>query len=154
MDRFTTDDSRSRERSSIAHNFGLRPPGDGDHAALVSAAASWNDAQSRWVRASGARIAKVEEARRRFRDAMSREVSADASRRFREFAAHQRDALRALLRAGDSANRHQVARNAREQSLGLMSEAGVNRERLRALYGSFKRDPRRSCVRIAPRAVS
>src|SRR5580765_7082733 len=109
MDRFTTHDSSSRERSSIAHNFGLRPPSDGDYAALVSAAASWNDAQSRWVRASGGRIAKVEDARRRFRDAMSREVSADASRRFREFASHQRDALRALLRAGDSANRLQVA---------------------------------------------
>lgn len=140
MDRFTTHDSSSRERSSIAHNFGLRPPSDGNYAALVSAATSWNDAQSRLVRASGARRVKVEEARRRFRDARSREVSADASRRFREFSTHQRDALRALLRAGDSANRLEVARNAREQSLRLMSEAGVNRERLRALYDSFKRD--------------
>ena len=138
MRKYATHESDSRERSSIAHNFGLMPPSDGDPAAMAKVAASWNDAQSRSIRASGARIAKLEEARRRFRDAMGRDVSADASRRFHAFSKHQREALRAMLRAGDSAKRLAAARNAREQSLRLMSEAGVNRERLRALYGSFK----------------
>jgi hypothetical protein len=138
MQEYATQETASRERSSISHNFGLTPPRDGNYAALASAAASWNDAQSRSIRTAGARIAKLEDARRRFRDAMGREIGADASRRFREFSQHQREALRALLRAGDSANRLQVARNARDQSLRLMSESGVNREKLRALYGNFK----------------
>jgi hypothetical protein len=138
MQEYATQGTASRERSSISHNFGLTPPRDGNYAALASAAASWNDAQSRSIRAAGARIAKLEDARRRFRDAMGREIGADTSRRFREFSQHQREAFRALLRAGDSANRLQVARNARDQSLRLMTESGVSREKLRALYGNFK----------------
>ena len=138
--RTTLDASDSRGRSSIAHDFGLLPPPDGDHAALANAAASWNDAQARSIRAAGSRVAQIEEARRRFRDAVGRQLGADTSRRFAEFSRKQREALRALLRTGASDKRRAAAHKAREQSLHLMSEARVDREKLRGLYGDFKKE--------------
>ena len=138
MHKSPTRPSPSRERSSIAHDFSLAPPADGDFATLASAAASWSDAHSRSLRASGERIGNIVEARERFRQEVGRLISPDTARRLREFSRHERDALRAMLRSGDAAKRLAAARNAREQSLRLMSELGVSREKLRDMYGSFK----------------
>jgi len=131
--RTTLDAPDARGRSSIAHDFSLLPPPDGDHAALVHAAASWNDAQAHSLRAAGSRVARIEEARRGFRDAVGRQLGADTSRRFAEFSRQQREALRALLRTGASDKRRAAAQEARDQSLHLMSEARVDREKLRGL---------------------
>src|SRR5262249_52295510 len=106
--------------------------------AAARAAASWNEATSRSLRDASARIAKLAEARERYRAALSREINADAARRFREFSTHHRDALRALLRAGEFEQRRTAARHAREQWLRLLTEWGVNRERLRAVHDSSK----------------
>ena len=138
--RKTSDAPHPRGRSSIAHDFGLLPPPDGDHAALVNAAASWNDAQAHSIRAVGSRFARIDDVRHRFRDALKAQIGADASRRFAEFSRKQREALRALLRTDASATRRAAARKAREQSLHLMSEAKVDREKLRSLYSDFKKE--------------
>jgi len=138
--RTTLDAPDARGRSSIAHDFSLLPPPDGDHAALVHAAASWNDAQAHSLRAAGSRVARIEEARRGFRDAVGRQLGADTSRRFAEFSRQQREALRALLRTGASDKRRAAAQEARDRSLHLMSEARVDREKLRGLYGDFKKE--------------
>ncbi len=58
----TPPDLASRERSYIANNFGLMVPRDGNHGALASAAASWDDAQARSLRAASGRLTKVEDA--------------------------------------------------------------------------------------------
>ena len=128
----------AKSHSFIGHNFGLNAPAGGDQAAVAHAAATWSEAQSRAVREAAARIAKLEDARASFREALAREINADAARQLREFSQHQRRALRSLLRAGDFQKRRETARTAREQSLRLMTEIGVNRERLRALYAEFK----------------
>ena len=140
MQKRKTRDVSHRVRSSIAHDFGLLPPPDGDHVALVNAAASWNDAQARAVRAAGSRIAQIEEVRRRFRDAVRKQVGADASHGFAEFSRKHRDALRALLRTGSPGTRRAAAHKAREQSIHLMTQAHVDREKLRSLYGDFRKE--------------
>jgi hypothetical protein len=134
----TTHETDPRERSFIANNFGLAPPRDGDHGVLASAAASWNVATARAIAASSSRITRVEQARREFREAMARHISPDAARRFRAFSRHQRDHLRELLRSGESGQRGAAVRKAQAESLRLMSDAGVDRDKLRAFYGDYK----------------
>ncbi len=128
----------AKSHSFIGHNFGLIAPADGDQAAVAHAAASWSETQSRAVREAATRIAKLEDARASFREALAREINAEAARQLREFSQHQRLALRTLLRAGDFQKRRETARTTHEQSLRLMAEIGVNRERLRTLYAGFR----------------
>ena len=64
--------------SFIGHNFGLSAPA-GDQAAVAHAAATWSEAQSRAVREAAARMAKLEDLRVSFHEALAREINADAA---------------------------------------------------------------------------
>ncbi len=138
MRRSTLDARELYGRSAVGHDFGLALPPDGDHAALAKAAASWNDACARSLRAGANRVARLEEARKRLRDARLNLVGAEAWRHFSEFSRQQRAELRTLLRTGAAADRRAAARRAREESIHLMERSGVRRQKLDMLFQEFK----------------
>jgi hypothetical protein len=106
---------------------------------MTRAAASWNGACARSLRAEANRVARLEETRERFRHARLDLVGAEAWRRFSVLSHQHRAELKRLLRTGAAGDRHAVARRAQE-SIRLMERADIRPKKLDALAREFKEE--------------
>jgi hypothetical protein len=137
MHKSSTGERPPRNGSGVGHQFSLSPPPDGDHGALIKAAASWHNGCDRTLQSFDKRVGRIQESRQRFCAEMSNLVGEEAVRKFAAFSREHRAAADAMLRSGHGADRKAASRRAREQSIRLMESTGVPFEKLQTLQSAY-----------------